>query len=160
MISIRRGPGHKLKEWSRRYLPAEVLGSCAAVTAAWMVQIVSGSPIGAAIVGSLGESLAYYGCITLRDLRRHHSQQHRPASLWPTGTRAARDLLLEFGPAELVDSLLARPLFMYWMPMLIHNFTVGLVAGKLAADVVFYSLAICSYELKKQYLPLPQPKEK
>ena len=65
MISIRRGPGHKLKEWSRRYLPAEVLGSCAAVTAAWMVQIVSGSPIGAAIVGTLGESLAGL-------LRLHH----------------------------------------------------------------------------------------
>ena len=160
MISIRRDQRHKLKEWSRRYLPAEVLGSCAAVTAAWMVQIVSGSPIGAAIAGSIGESLAYYGCIALRDLRRHRAQPGRPAGLGPTGTRAARDLLLEFGPAELVDSLLARPLFMYLMPMLIHNFTIGLVAGKLAADVVFYSLAICSYELKKQYLPLPQPKEK
>ena len=160
MISIRRGPGHKLKEWTRRYLPAEVLGSCAAVTTAWMVQIVSGSPIGAAIAGSLGESLAYDGRIALRDLRRYRSQQGRPAGLGPTGTRAAGDLLLEFGPAELVDSLLARPLFMYLMPMLTHNFPIGLIAGKLAADVVFYSLAICSYELKKQYPPLRQPKEK
>jgi hypothetical protein len=160
MISIRGGRGHKLKEWTRRYLPAEVLGSGAAVTAAWMVQVVSGSRIGAAIAGSIGETLGYYSCIAFRDLRRYRAHQSRSAGLWPTGTRAARDLLIEFGPAELVDSLLARPFFMYSMPMLIHNFTVGLVAGKLAADVVFYSLAIASYELKKQYPPLIQPKEK
>jgi hypothetical protein len=159
-MPIRRGRGHKLKEWSRRYLPAELLGGCAAVTAAWMVQIVSGPRIGIAIAGSIGESLGYYGCIVFRDLRRYRTHQGRPVGLWPTGTRAARDMLIEFGPAELVDSLVARPLFMYAMPMLIHNFTVGLVAGNLAADVVFYSLAIASYELKKQYLPLTQPKEK
>jgi hypothetical protein len=159
MISTRRGPGHRLREWSRRYLPAEVLGGCAAVTAGWTFQILSGSRIGAAIAGSVGESLGY-GCIAVRDLRRYRAHQRRPAGPWPTGTRAARDMLVEFGLAELVDSLVARPFFMYWMPILVHNSTVGLVAGKLAADVVFYSLAITSYELKKQYAPLIRPREK
>ena len=95
MISIRHDQRHKLKEWSRRYLPAEVLGSCAAVTAAWMVQIVSGSPIGAAIAGSIGESLAYYGCIALRDLRRFE------ASLGP-------NQLKEFGQ-RIADLPIHRP---------------------------------------------------
>lgn len=49
---------------------------------------------------------------------------------------------------------------MYLMPTLLHNFTAGLLAGKLAADVVFSSVAIASFELKKRYLPLPWPREK
>jgi hypothetical protein len=163
MISIRLGGRRKLAEWTKRYLPAEIVGGCAAVTAAWTVHAVSSSRIGAAIAGSIGESLSYYACIAFRDLRHYHAH-HRyhgsPKGRWRTGTRAARDMLIEFGPAELVDSFLARPIFMYSMPTLLHNFTAGLIAGKLAADVVFYSLAIASYELKKQYLPLTRPKEK
>jgi hypothetical protein len=77
-----------------------------------------------------------------------------------TGSRTVRDLLIEFGPAELVDSLLVRPLFMYLMPSLLHNFTAGILVGKLAADVIFYGLAIGAYELKQQYLPLPSPEER
>jgi len=77
-----------------------------------------------------------------------HGSQHRPG------------LLIEFGPAELVDSFLMRPFFMYLMPSLLHNFTAGILVGKLAADVIFYSLAIGAYELKPQYLPLPRPERR
>ena len=84
----------------------------------------------------------------------------RRRRLWLTGTRTVRDLLIEFGPAELVDSLLARPLFMYLMPSLLHNFTAGIVAGKLAADVIFYGIAISAYELRQHYLLVPSPEER
>jgi hypothetical protein len=163
MIAIRPDSRRKLEEWTRRYLPAEILGSFTALTVAWTVHGVSNSLIAAAIAGSIGESLGYYLYIGIRDLR-HYDARHRhhasPKRLWRTGTRMVRDMLIEFGPAELVDSFLARPFFMYLMPTLLHNFTAGLIAGKLGADVVFYSLAITSYELKKQYLPLPRPEEK
>lgn len=163
MIAIHPDSRRKLEEWSRRYLPAEILGSFTALTAAWTVHAVSNSLIAAAIAGSIGESLGYYSYIAIRELR-HIDARHRhhgsPKPLWLTGTRIVRDMLIEFGPAELVDSFLARPFFMYLMPTLLDNFTAGLIAGKLGADVVFYSLAITSYEIKKQYLPLPQPKDK
>jgi hypothetical protein len=43
---------------------------------------------------------------------------------------------------------------------LLDNFIAGILLGKLAADVIFYSLAIGAYELKQQYLPLPRPERR
>ena len=158
-VGVRR----KLREWVGRYLPAEILGTVTALAAAWTVHAASDSLISAAVAGTIGESLGYYGCIAVREVRYYDARHRDHGTLrrrWLTGTRTVRDLLIEFGPAELVDSLLARPLFMYLMPSLLHNFTVGIVAGKLAADVIFYGIAISAYELKQHYLLVPSPEER
>jgi hypothetical protein len=152
----------KLREWFGRYLPAELLGTLTALAAAWTVHAVSGSLISAAVAGTIGESLGFYGCMVVREALRNdirHRHLGRVRRLWLTGSRTVRDLLIEFGPAELVDSLLARPLFMYLMASLLDNFTAGIVAGKLAADVIFYGIAISAYELKQRYLLVPTTKE-
>ena len=57
------------------------------------------------------------------------------------------DLVLEFGAAEALDSLLLRPALMYAGMLLAPNRALGVVAGKLAADLVFYVPTIISYEL-------------
>jgi hypothetical protein len=49
---------------------------------------------------------------------------------------------------------------MYLMPGLLHNLTAGIVAGKLAADVVFYAIAISAYELRQHHLALPRSEER
>jgi hypothetical protein len=150
------GARRKLQEWAVRYLPAEIVGTVTAVAAAWTVHAASGSLVSAAVAGTVGESLGYYGCMVLREALRHdarHRHHGAPMRLWLTGTGTVRDMLIEFGPAELVDSLLVRPLCMYLIPSLLNDFTAGILAGKLAADVVFYSLAIGAYELKRRYLP-------
>jgi hypothetical protein len=163
MSHIQSGSRQRLKEWMRRYLPAELVGTVAALLAAWVTHAVSGSLAAAAIAGSVGESLGYYGLIARRDLR-HYDACHRhlawPSRLWRTGRRFVRDMLIEFGPAELVDSLFVRPFFMYLIPSLLNNFTAGLLLGKLTADVIFYAVTISSYELKKHYLPLPQSEKR
>jgi hypothetical protein len=154
-VTVRR----KLREWVRRYLPAEIIGTLTALAAALTVHAVSGSLISAAIAGTIGESLGYYGCIAVHEVRYYDARHRDHGTLrrrWLTGTRTVRAMLIEFGPAELVDSLLARPLFMYLMPSLLHNFTAGIVAGKLAADAIFYGIAISAYELKQRYLLLPR----
>jgi hypothetical protein len=124
MLAIRPGRRRRLAEWSRRYLPAEIVGGCSALTVAWTIHAVSNSLMAAAMAGSIGEGLGYYLCIAIRDLR-HYDALHRrhgsPRRLWRTGTRTARDMLIEFGPAELVDSFLARPFFMYLMPTLLQT---------------------------------------
>jgi hypothetical protein len=156
------GVWRKLREWFGRYLPAELLGTLTALAAAWTVHAVSGSLISAAIAGTIGESLGFYGCLAVREMRYYdalHRDHGRLRRQWLTGTRTLRDLLIEFGPAELVDSFLTRPLFMYLMASLLQNFTAGIVAGKLAADVIFYGIAISAYELKRRYLLVPRPKE-
>ena len=158
-VGVRR----KLREWVGRYLPAEILGTVTALAAAWTVHAVSGSLISAAVAGTIGESLGYYGCMVVREVRYYDARHRDHGTLrrrWLTGTRTVRDLLIEFGPAELVDSLVARPLFMFLMPSLLHHFTAGILVGKLAADVIFYGLAIGAYELKQQYLLVSRPEER
>ena len=58
-------------------------------------------------------------------------------------------LLVEFGPAEIADTFAVRPLAMYLGPLLIGHLAAGILAGKIAADIVFYALAIVGYELFK-----------
>jgi hypothetical protein len=58
-------------------------------------------------------------------------------------------ILLEFGPAGLIDDFIVRPFFMFWLPILLNNFTLGIIAGKIVGDVSFYFLVILSYELIK-----------
>ena len=153
----------KLREWFGRYLPAELLGTVTALVAAWTVHAVSGSLISAAVAATIGEGVGFYGCMAIREGSRNntrHGHHGRTRRLWLTGSRTVRDLLIEFGPAELVDTVLVRPLFMYLMPSLLDNFTAGILLGKLAADVVFYSLAIGAYELKQQYLLSLRPEDR
>jgi len=161
-VGLDSGCRRGLREWAERYLPAEIAGTIAALAAAWTVRAASGSLVSAAVAATLGESLGYYGCMAVRVAFRYdacHRHHRAPGRHWLTGTRTVRDLLIEFGPAELVDGLLVRPSSMYLATSLLGDFTAGIVAGKLAADVIFYGLAVTAYELKKRYLPMPRPKE-
>jgi hypothetical protein len=152
----------RLREWVGRYLPAEVTGTLAALAAAWAAHAASGSLATAAVAGAVGESVGYYACMGAGEALRHHANHRHHGGgrrLWLTASRTVRDLLVEFGPAELVDSLAARPFLMYLLPTLLHRFAAGILAGKLAADLVFYSLAVAAYELRKRWLP-PRPEER
>ena len=67
----------------------------------------------------------------------------------PDMVRTWRSLFLEFGPAELLDTGLLRPLamgigttFLGWGP--------GIVVGKLLADVTFYLPVIWMYERRRR----------
>ena len=62
---------------------------------------------------------------------------------------AVREVVTEFGAAEAVDTLFARPLLMYAFVATLGSVLAGVVVGKLAADVVFYALAIPAYELRE-----------
>ncbi len=63
--------------------------------------------------------------------------------------RTWRGLLLEFGPAELLDTGLVRPMTMALGTTLL-GWGPGIVAGKLLADVVFYLPVIWVYERRRR----------
>ena len=63
-----------------------------------------------------------------------------------------RNLIIEFGPAELMDVLAVRPFFMYLIPTLMSNFILGSFIGKTIADITFFIPAIVMYELRKKHL--------
>jgi hypothetical protein len=125
--------------WLCRYAPAEAAGLLVALAAAAAVH-----PFGVAgltaFAAATGESVAFYAVVVLRDMRGRSRRRSTAGTL-------VRDVLLEFGPAEALDTLLVRPLAMYLATAATGNLTMGVLLGKVIADVMFYAVAIVGYEL-------------
>jgi hypothetical protein len=73
---------------------------------------------------------------------------------WAAVHLLVRNLLLEFGYPSLLDFFFIRPFCMYWLPNLIGNRFTGNPLGKIAADSIFYGLAIVNYEWIKKSIKL------
>ena len=121
--------------WLRRYGPAEVCGLLGAFTGYLLAR---GHAAPAAYAAAIGESIGFYGCFLAC----------RKCSL--------RALLIEFGPAEALDTLLVRPAAMALATAALGP-AVGVLAGKLAADLVFYAPVIATYELLGRRASSPGP---
>jgi hypothetical protein len=166
----------KLREWGRRYLLAEIVGTTTALAAALTVHALTGSLAPAALAGSAAETVAYYAVILRRAVPRLYAAQ---AGTGPVRRllRTGRSLLAEmsdFVAAELVDTVLVRPGLIYLATGWADPGTAassgaagsgsgfgaaggaagavatGLLIGKLLADVGFYAVVIPSYELRKK----------
>ena len=134
---------HRFAYWVRRYLRAEVVGTAGALLGAALAYHLSGSLMLAAAGGTIAENLGFYGVML--------SKTYREQSTQPVARRRAlaRTLALsaaEFGPAELADSLVVRPLALYLAPLVTDlPLPVAWFAGKIAADAVFYLVAACGH---------------
>jgi hypothetical protein len=137
----------KLKSWFRRYLPAEIIGTITAILFPTAVYAISGNTLLMAVCGTIGENIGFYGTMLVCELSKSH-KKHGQLRVFKT----LRNLFIEFGLAETADSFLIRPATMYFTISLIPNLQIGLLVGKIAADVIFYIPTIISYELRKKFL--------
>jgi hypothetical protein len=133
----------------RRYGIAELAGTAAACTGVWVVHWLEGSAYTAGLSGSLCESAGYYAAILWIDARR---RRRRGAIL-----RSLGGLVVEFGPAEIVDTLLTRPLLMAAGPLITGHPIAGTLAGKAAADVLFYAVVVPCGRLRRGTGPRALP---
>lgn len=141
-------------EWLRRYGPAELLSLLATVGAAAATAQAGGTRVAVALAATWAGNMAYFGWLLLQDIghtRTALRTQGRAYSLATLG-RTVRALVVEFGAAEVFDSLLVRPTLLYWLPQWLHSVPLGVLAAKFAADVTFYVPTIISYELSKDKL--------
>ncbi|TPG35711.1 hypothetical protein [Mycolicibacterium hodleri] len=144
-----RSTGKKLREWVRRYLPCEVAGTTCEMSGAAIAYSVTGSAAMAAVVATIGASVGYYAAAyvaAVRNALRADPSSHRMSRALNANGRALRSVAIEFGPAEVIDSLIIRPLAFYVGPILFGGMVAGWIFAKLVADVGFYLLAIFSYE--------------
>jgi hypothetical protein len=132
----------RCREWLARYGPAEagaVVGTLVGLTVAEPLGLVA-----SAYAGAIGDGIGFYGVLLARDLLRQ-----------PKGKRARSlpavvgALTLECGPAELLDSFVSRPFAIYLATSLLGATVAGGLAGKIAADIVFYAAAITAFELRR-----------
>jgi hypothetical protein len=143
------------KEWLRRYIPAEILGTAAALLGAWAVYAHTGSFIAATASGWVGEGIGFYGYFITLELRANHQRYSQHSLIKRVSlaiAAASTNLLVEFLPAEVIDNFIIRPYLMFLLPHYIHPYPIGFLAGKFSADVLFYTLAIAGYEARKHWL--------
>ncbi len=145
-------PKKKIKEWLKRYLPAEIIGTVTAIAAASITHLFSDNLLFIAYAGSLGEGIGFYSTVFIQHttlVAMRHSKENKTVSFSDLSKITAH-IVIEFGPAGLIDGLLLRPFFLYLFPILMQNFTLGILVGKIAGDVTFYILVILSYEINKR----------
>lgn len=139
----------KVKVWMWRYLPCEIAGTAAEFGAAALVYVNTGSLAMAAVAATIGASAGYYATAFVSALRwSYRGEVHRPGTerLVVATLLALRSVAIEFGPAELIDSIFVRPLAFYVGPTIFGDVLAGWIFGKLVSDVAFYACAIFSYE--------------
>jgi len=143
------GARQKLMEWVRRYLPCEIAGTVGELGGAAVAYLLTGSMAAAAITATVGASAGYYGAAYTSAVRWAYGE-HCARPLGPriviANMFALRSVAIEFGPAEVIDSIAIRPLAYYLGPVMFDNVVVGWIFGKLVSDIGFYVLAIVSYE--------------
>jgi hypothetical protein len=140
----------KIKGWVKRFLPAEVAGTIVAVLVSTFTHYYTKNAVIAAYAGSVCETIAFYATIIIHDARiatKNLKEEGKTLS-FRSFVYLLRNILLDFGVAELMDSLLLRPFCMYIFPIWLKNYPLGILAGKIASDIVFYLPVIISYELR------------
>ncbi|MEO6877828.1 MAG: hypothetical protein ABI205_05060 [Gemmatimonadaceae bacterium] len=145
-----------LREWILRYGVAECFGITFALLASFGARRLTGNPIVIGYITAWGETLGYLGLVVVRDFVMESRLARKAIPTVPTPHARVRtprqvlfDLVAEFGPAGVVDTLFTRPLA---MSVGIHTLGVtrGVVVGQLTADVVFYIPVVIQYERRKR----------
>jgi hypothetical protein len=155
-----RSAREKLTEWVRRYLPCEIAGTVGELGGAAVVYLLTGSMAAAAITATIGASVGYYAAAYISAVRwalREDSDRPMGPRVLVANLFALRSVAIEFGPAEVIDSIAIRPLAYYLGPIMFDNVVVGWIFGKLVSDIGFYALAVVSYERFKGLLAGRQP---
>jgi len=139
----------RLEVWLRRYLPAELLSLPAGFIGGMAGSALFDSLAAAAAGATLGEVSGFYCSIIARDL-------HANAGLGRLRgvVVTARNAVLEFGPAEWLDTLVIRPAALMAALTITGNLLLGLAIGKLVADALFYAPTVVAFELRTRMLPV------
>jgi len=139
----------KAKEWAKRYIPAEIIAMIFALIAVFLAFLITKNRIIIAFTGTVGDNVGYYGSISLRDILKARKLHKEYGFL--SFFKNIRNLLVEFGVSEIFDFFLIRPFFMWFFPIILNNFVLGILIGKIVADITFYIPTIIMYEFRKKH---------
>jgi len=134
----------KLVFWIVRYLPAELVGTAAMVIGGMLATMWTDVPALIALAALIGEIIGFYLVLAVTI---YLEQVQVAATRRGAIGRTAMLLVAEFGAAELLDTLLVRPAALLLGVWLLPDPVWGVLAGKIAADIVFYAIAAGAFTL-------------
>lgn len=138
----------KILFYLKRYGFAELAGGAMVLLGATATFYLTGNKILAAYVGAFSENIGFYGTIIIGDIIK--ARRNATHWTWKQFLTVLRNILLEFGGAELLDSLVVRPGTIYLFTSLFTNYELGALVGVVVSDILFYALAVLSAELTKK----------
>jgi len=138
----------KFLHYLKRYGLAEIAGAVCVLLISSLTYYFTRNKIIAAYAGTIGENIGFYGVIILRDTidAKRKAAHWSGKEIW----QVLKNILIEFGIAEALDTFLMRPLMLYLFTSLFTNYQIGALAGVVVADILFYSLAVLFSELNKK----------
>lgn len=144
----------QFQEWFDRYKYAELAATITALLCSQLNRFFS--PLSTAYLITFAEYFAFYAVIITISYRQLAEQNmDLPQKRYRKTTIVLlKNLLLEFGYPVILDFFFIRPFCMYTLPLFTGNALIGIIAGKISADTVFYFLTIVNYELLKNRRPL------
>ena len=144
-----RRPADRWRFWVRRYGPAELACLVTMLGASALAARLTTSPPLLAASAIAGATVGFYGVLLVvvgREQGRVLTREE-PRYAARLATRTVLLLAAEFGAAELLDTFLWRPVLMMSAVVLIGEPVWGLLAGKTAADVLFYVVSAFGYRV-------------
>lgn len=136
-----------LVERSVRYIPAELSATIWAVIMWNIVMIASwwNTFISWLVITSV-DNILYYWVILIKDLRSLKERNTKKIFV------IIRNIMIEFWPAEVVQSLIIYPLFLTYIPALFSSYSLWVMAWMITANSFFYRMVIPIYERRKKNL--------
>jgi hypothetical protein len=143
---------NRVKEWIKRYLPAEILSVIATLAGAALAYRLTGNRVTTALAATWAGNIFYFGTILISDIvaTQRHLATLQKTYTWKTLLKNIRALFVEFGIAEVLDTFIIRPALMYYLPLAFGHLNAGIIVAKFAADITFYVPAILAYEWSKK----------
>lgn len=135
--------------WLRRYGPAEAACLVTMLAASVLAARLTSSPPLLAASAIAGATVGFYGVLVVtvaREQRRVLTPQ-QPRYAARVASRTVLLLTAEFGAAELLDTFVWRPVLMVSAVVLLDAPVWGLLVGKVAADVLFYTVSALGYRV-------------
>lgn len=145
----------KILIWINRYLPAEIICISGGLIIGLIANHLNSSATATAFIVSWAETILYYLSIIIGDVYKNIKRHQRQSQRYSTKTFLIdiRNVLIEFGIGELLDTMFIRPAAIFLMTRLIGNVGLGILVGIILADIFFYLPTIIMYELRNKYLP-------
>lgn len=129
----------KIREWIKRYGQAEITGIILGLLCATVSHILFNNLIVSAFIGAWAENVGFFGTLLYKDVKKQNTRA------W----KLVRNYVIEFGPAEYLDSFFIRPFYLSLLPLFIPIYPLAIFAGQMLANVTYYLFVILGYEFRR-----------
>jgi len=140
----------KFWEWLRRYVYPLIFATLAEIISAIFVYYLFRNLILSAVIATIAGNVIFYFTLAYRDIKQRKSEDKKITII--SVFKVARNLIIEFGPAEYLDSYISRPFLLVICPMFITPYFLGATVGSIMAEIFYVVFVLSSYEFRKKLL--------